>query len=113
MNMSFIPQNMKASFFIRIFSLIAVCSLSFMSYRYLQAAKGQLPTDTFQQRGGSHSQGDENQVVAQDSNTAQKAEPDEEYQPSALPDVELLKFVIQKSREGIPVLNIDKWIPWK
>ena len=104
---------MKTPFFIRMFLLITVCSLSFMSYRYLQAAKGQLPAESFQQRGGT-TPSDQPQTVATDSNTAQKAEPDEsEYQPSALPDVELLKFVIQKSREGIPVLNIDKWIPWK
>lgn len=101
---------MKKTVFLRSFFLILVCSLSFFSYRYLQAAKANIPQPRHTQpmaQGGSI----ENGADSNSTNKPSEAPNEQRYEPSTLPDIELLKFVIQKSREGIPVLRFDpSWL---
>ena len=97
---------MKNSKLIRSLLLLFVCSLSFLSYRYLQNAQSNLLQSTPNNNIASTQRGQTETDTAEDKSEEYR------YQPATLPDVELLKFVIQKSREGIPVLNFDRILPW-
>lgn len=85
--------------YLRIFFLALLCGLSSLSYRYLQAARLDLipgETSSVESEDFKDKSKDSAQVRAQDESTL-------------FPDIELLKFLLKKSREGMPVLRFDKW----
>lgn len=92
--------------------LTMLCSLSSYSYWYLNARSIDLQTTQQQATATGSASSTTNVPFVQpphEQDHSDNQQYKEEQDQNLLPDVEFLKFIIDKSKEGIPVLNLPRF----
>lgn len=90
-----------------------LCSLSSYSYWYLNARSIDLQADQHQNVVLQDVDPNATNVPFVNPPVSKEDHKDEQYEKenekNLLPDVEFLKFIIDKGKEGIPVLNLPRF----